>query len=130
MEHTGQDGSASSSRDSHGLGPNEINALLEATQNHGDTRQPSPPQTIDPRSIERRSNIPKEAPRGRAKKGKDRATSDDANTKNDSPKNTVSRATQTDLDIGTHVQANEDMRVSMRVSIYLKDNRFMRAYLD
>ncbi|KAL2793638.1 hypothetical protein BJX66DRAFT_305669 [Aspergillus keveii] len=106
MEHTGQDGSASSSRDSHGLGPNEINALLEATQNHGDTRQPSPPQTIDPRSIERRSNTPTEAPRGRAKKGKARATSDDANTKNGSPKNTVSRATQTDPGMGTHVQAD------------------------
>ncbi|CEL07515.1 hypothetical protein ASPCAL10672 [Aspergillus calidoustus] len=110
MEHAGQDGPASSSRDSHGLGPNEINALLEATQNHSDARQPSPPQTIDPRSIERRSNTPKEAPKSRAKKGKARATSDDANTKNGGPKNTVSRATQTDPDMGTHVQANGDMR--------------------
>ncbi|KAJ0423760.1 hypothetical protein BJY00DRAFT_278279 [Aspergillus carlsbadensis] len=106
MEHAGHDGLASSCRDSHGLGPAEINALLAATQNQGDVRQPSPPQTIDPRSIERRSSTPKEAPRRRARKGKARATPDDANTKNGSPENTVSRATQTDLDMGTQVQAN------------------------
>ncbi|KAL2854949.1 hypothetical protein BJY01DRAFT_204650 [Aspergillus pseudoustus] len=107
MHHTNYEDLASAGKSPHVLGPTEINALIEVT------RQRSPFQTVDPRSIERRSNSPGESFSGQVegmKEGSDNGVIENVNSI--SRENTVTRGTQTDPGISKHMHATGAIHVS------------------
>ncbi|KAL2818839.1 hypothetical protein BJX63DRAFT_382930 [Aspergillus granulosus] len=110
MHHTDYGDLASAGESPHLLGPREVNALIEVTREA--TRQSSPSRTIDPRSIEKRSDTPGET-FGTQVEGM-MGGSNDGGFQNDSSmswEGTVSRGTQTDLDMAKPMHATETIHM-------------------